>query len=733
MAIHSKRLKRLLFRILPVLAALVVLLVSLVLVSEVQQETSAYARTYLWVLVLTLLALALLFVAIVARFVSLYRKVRAAEPGARLAARWVRNFLILSLPPVLIVYFFSALFLTRTVDNWFDVEVESALADSLELGREFLDQRTLDVRNEMREMRDEINPLGSAEDTRQFLLDQVSRSGPVELAVFDSRGGLVATANFNALADLPRLPGDYAVLQARERGEYAAAEPAADGELVIRVLQTMAQPGREDLLLQAIYPLPDSISALTRSIEQEFYRYQNVSFLRGSLKKSFLLILSLVLSMTVLLAILAAISAARRMVTPMSTLAEATQRVAAGDLTQAVETTRHDEIGFLANSFNDMTRALLAASNEAETSRATLQAQGEYLETVLGSLSSGVLTLDASENLVRVNRAAERILELPPGTLGDSNLEALARRAPHLHPLIAAIRRQQQRGRGMWQQEIPLEQDGRPLVLLVRGSALPGQAGNTAGRVVVFDDVTVLNQAQRDAAWAEVARRLAHEVKNPLPPIRLAAERLRMKLMGRLEGSDAEMLDRSATTIVDQVEALRKLVDAFSDYARDADMERAPVKLDELVRQLADLYRQGDPQLKVDLDLCEGPEGLVADGGQLRQLLHNLLRNAIEAVEAGHTPHITIRTTTFARAGKPWLKLEVTDKGPGFPAQVLQQPFEPYVTSKPGGSGLGLAICRKVVTDHDGSIEISNSPGGGARAVVCLPLASQTTPPLSST
>ncbi|MFN2169451.1 MAG: sensor histidine kinase, partial [Anaerolineae bacterium] len=228
--------------------------------------------------------------------------------------------------------------------------------------------------------------------------------------------------------------------------------------------------------------------------------------------------------------------------------------------------------------------------------------------------------------------------------------------------------------------------------------------------------------AQRDAAWAEVARRLAHEVKNPLTPIRLAAERLRMKLMDKLEAGDAEILDRSATTIVAQVEALRKLVDAFGDYARDAEMERTPVRLDSLIGQVADLYRQGDPRLRITTDLCPGPDGLLADSGQLRQLLHNLLRNAIEAADGDNAPHIEIRSREVSRADQRFLRLEVSDDGPGFPQQVLDQPFEPYVSNKPGGSGLGLAICRKVVTDHNGTIEIANRTVGGARATILLPL-----------
>jgi nitrogen fixation/metabolism regulation signal transduction histidine kinase len=724
MAVRHKRLKKVLFRVLPIVAAFAVILTSLVLVSNVEQDANGFSRHYVWVLVLTGLALILLFLAIVHRGLSLVRKVRSEEPGARLSARWVRNFLILSLPPALIVYFFSAYFLTRTVDSWFDVQVETALADSLELGQEFLGNRTLEVRNQMRRMGQEITGLDEDPDLlRRALLNRVSASGPLELSVLASDGRVVSTANFDALSDLPDRPGDYALLQAQERGEYAAAEPDGGG-LRIRVIQQMpaASPGRPDLLLQAIYPLPDKITALAGSIEQEYYRYQNVSYLRNSLKQSFLLILSLVLLLTVLLAILAALNAARRMVSPISSLAHATRQVAAGDLEQAVEITTRDELGFLAHSFNDMTEALLRASDEAESGRARLQAQGEYLETVLGHLSAGVLTLDSKGGIVKANKAAEQILQLPSGYSVNRPLESLSAMAPFLELFTETVQRQVDRGRAEWQREIRLKRTGAPLVLLVRGSRLPSLEDETGGHVVVFDDVTILNQAQRDAAWAEVARRLAHEVKNPLTPIRLAAERLRMKLMDKLEADDGEMLDRAASTIVSQVEALRTLVDAFRDYASEPDLNLTELQLDSLVKNVVALYQDGNPSLRMHLELCPGPEGLAADSGQIRQLLHNLIRNANEAAMPGEQAQISIVSKTVERDGQTWLLLEVRDEGPGFPEAVLEKPFEPYVTSKKTGSGLGLAICRKIVGDHDGRISISNPEEGGAKATIMLPL-----------
>ena len=737
------RLQRFVFRTLPAIALLAALLIALLLVGGVQQESGGILeRGYLWVLIVTVLALIILLWAIGERILTLVHSVRSGAPGALLAARWVRNFLALSLPPALIVFFFSAWFLSSTIDSWFDVRVEAALEDSLQLGQQFLDTRTLEVRNQLRETARELTVLpNDRESMRRALLDRVRASGPTELTVMETDGQLVATVNIDALSGMPERPGDFALMQATQAGEYAAAEPDGEGQLQIRVLQLMpaAYPGDTPRFLQAFYPLPPDITDLTQSIENEYYRYQNVSYLRQSLKQSFVLILSLVLLLTVLLAILAALNAARRMVSPLSRLSTATRDVAGGDYGQEVTAGQRDEIGFLVESFNEMTQALRAASQEAEASRAGLQAQGEYLETVLGNLSSGVLTLDGGGLIITANASCRRILGLddaflePPDAASRqaSTLERLVQEKPQLEPFAEAIRRAIDRERGSWQEEIRVGREGRPLVLLMRGSRLPIPALQgeppADGHVIVFDDVTVLNQAQREAAWAEAARRLAHEVKNPLTPIRLAAERLQMKLADKLDAPESEFLGKSSATIVAQVEALRKLVDAFGDYAREPELQLQPVALDELVREIVALYEQGGTRIRFELDLEPGPDGLLADSGRLRQLLHNLIRNTAEAGAAGVT--LLIRSRTEGTQDRPHVRLELLDDGPGFPGMVLERPFEPYVSNKSRGSGLGLAICRKIVSEHDGAIAIGNRPEGGARVTVTLPLKRAAAPP----
>ncbi len=712
-------------RVLPVVVALVVLLVSLVLVSNEPLEAGGGSQPYVWVLVLTIFALLVVLAAIFYRVVILTKKIREHTPGALLSARWVRYFLALSLPPALIVYFFSAYFLTRTVDSWFDVGVEEALADSLALGQQFLDNRKLEVRNQVRRLGRQLeNPANDADEVRRALLANVSAAGPLELSVMEGDGRIIATANINVSANLPERPGDYALLQALDGGEYAAVEPVVDGGLRIQVIQRLPfnLPGGRTYLLQAIYPLPESITTLANQIEDEYHRYQNLSFLREPLKQSFILILSLVLLLTVLLAILAALNVSRKLVTPISKLALATREVAAGDLAHEIRPETRDELGFLVQSFNEMTEALTAASQEAEQSRTELQSQSEYLETVLGGLTAGVLTLDNDQKIVTANAAAEEILGMSAGFFVNQSLSACSEAAPYLTPLTELIKRQIVRGPTEWQREIRLQAHGQTLVLLVRGSRLDKKISYAGGMVIFFDDVTMLNQAQREAAWAEVARRLAHEVKNPLTPIRLAAERLRMKLMDKLNEADGNMLERSTGTIVSQVEALRTLVDAFGDYAQGPQMERNPLALDELIRDVVALYQHDDQRVNFQLKLISGPPGFSADSGQMRQLLHNLVVNSSEAVAAGKQANVNIRTRIITQAGKKWLELEVSDRGPGYPIAVLQKPFEPYVTFKTNGSGLGLAICRKIVSEHDGRITIHNPAMGGACTTIILPL-----------
>ncbi|HSH26265.1 MAG TPA: ATP-binding protein, partial [Wenzhouxiangella sp.] len=366
--------------------------------------------------------------------------------------------------------------------------------------------------------------------------------------------------------------------------------------------------------------------------------------------------------------------------------------------------------GFLVSSFNTMTR-------ELASSRRQLEAQRRYLEIVLGRLSAGVLAIDGDDRISAFNDSASRILGLDVTADSGRPLSELAERHPDLAPLVELITGRHAAPGADWRQEIKLGSAEQPLVLVCRGSDLPAETG---GHVVVFDDVTVLDQAQREAAWAEVARRLAHEVKNPLTPIQLAAERLAWKLEPVLETDQRKLLARATTTIRAQVDALRRLVDNFGDYARPARLVARQIDPTRIINEVVDLYASGDMPIRFDVTAPDPPLSIMADPGQLRQLLINLVRNSQEAHPEGQ-PRVAISLEAVSSQGREGVEMVVRDDGPGFSGDVLERIFEPYVTTKPRGSGLGLAIVRRIVEDHGGSIAVANADGGGAQVRIWLP------------
>ncbi len=723
----------LLSRIFPVLAVGALLLAAMLLVTDVQQAGERISVLNLWILGLGVLALLFLLSAIGARLFNLMQSLRHGTPGARLTRRLVLIFLLLTLPPVLIVYFFSLEFLEETIDGWLDVGQEQALSDSLQLGRLFLDLRTMEAQRQVRDLAINLSSQTSGEndvDWFPLLIDKVSSNGPSELSVLDNRGNVLATASINGIELSPDRPSDFTLIQILDNGLYAAAEPintrSGSGApnpgsleltdaLKIRAAMVLEQQRarHETRILQAIYYLPESFTGLANRIEQAFYQNQTVTFLRQALKVSFVIILTLVLLLSVLLAILAALTAAQRLVRPLTQLAQATGEVAAGRYHQELTTESADELGFLVESFNHM-------SLELERSRLELENQRQYLETVLGRLSAGVLSIDGHAQLVTSNASASDILGYALKPWHGQPLHNIARQEPRLRLLFERLeeRRQQQ---GEWREEIQLGGEDKPLVLMCRGSQLPGTDG---GLVVVFDDVTVLTETQREAAWAEVAQRLAHEVKNPLTPIRLSAERLGSKLAASLGPEQQQLLEKSTRTIVHQVESLQALVNTFGDYAREPRSILRPVDIHVIIEDVLALYEPTEEGVTFDRQLAAQPSLAMADPDRLRQILHNLIRNAIEARGAVEQPlRITLTTGNNSKNELAGLSLTISDNGPGVRAELLERIFEPYVTSKTRGTGLGLAIVKRIIDQHGGSIRIDNDAGGGARVVVWLPAA----------
>jgi nitrogen fixation/metabolism regulation signal transduction histidine kinase len=714
MAAPASLMRRLL-SFLPALALLVLLLAALYLAGDAAEGAVRLQQIYAEVFIASALALLVLAVVIAQRLLKLIRQVRQGTPGARLTRRLLLMLVLLVVPPLVVTYGFALRFLHASIDGWFNVSIEQALDDGLGLGRLYLDER-------LREAEQRLQPVVEAlaaepASAWQGTLNQAADRTPgAQWLVFAGDGSVQALASADPALFLPALPDESVRLTLRGRSAYSAAEPVAE-RLMLRVVRGFTVPGGETRYAQLLAALPPRTEPMLRRLEGAVHDHGRLTFLRESLKLTFTLILSFVLLLSLLLAVLAAFGVARRLVAPIGRLAEATERVAAGDYGKALPVSGTDELAFLARSFNRMTGELDAAATRVSESQAQTEAQRLYLTTLLQSLSSGVLGLDPQGRLRTINLAASQILGVDLSPWLEQPVAALGQSLPQLEPLARMLDRRRIEGALEWRQEVLLDRGDERQVLMLRGARLPG---DDEGLVAVFDDLTVLNRAQREAAWAEVARRLAHEVKNPLTPIQLAAERLRRRFLDRLDAEDASLLDRSTRTIVAQVDALKAMVNAFSDYARPPPLKLEPVDLNALVEDVLDLY-QSEGRVRVRRELDSGLEPLRGDPVRLRQVLHNLLKNAIEACQGQSLADILVSTTRVEARGREWVELSVADNGPGLPAGFSAEWFEPYRSSKARGTGLGLAVVKKIAEEHGGQLEAMTRTEGGARFVLRVP------------
>lgn len=694
------------------LSLLALLLGGLYVVADAQGLHPAYARWYPAVFIATLLALLLLTLAIIQQLWRLRRQLRRGEPGARLSRRLLMLLVLLALPPLLLVYGFGARFITATVDSWLPANSVPALQDALVLGQSYLDDhigRARDTTERIAAHLAVIDDLG----LDLALEDALDSHGARQLAVFESDGRLRAVAADDPALLLPGPPQDEARLALRNRALYSATERVDEG-LRIRVLARLG--GNRSL--QALFDLPDDTAARVLRVEAAVHAAARAQFLRESLKVAFILILSLVLVISLFATVLVSFGLARRLVAPIARLSTATRLVAEGRFDAQLPEDQDDELGFLVRSFNRMTRELELARARATASAEETERQRAFLETVLAHLSSGVLVVDGSLQVRSMNAAARQMLGLAPDRHGTWPLAELRRIAPRAAPLVTVLLQRLREGAREWREEIALDtDDDGPRVLLLRGARLPEE-----GAVAVFDDATVIDRARRDAAWAEVARRLAHEIKNPLTPIQLAAERLRRRVLPKLDEDDAQVLDRATNTIVAQVDALKTMVNSFGDYARPPSLALRPLDLNQLAGEVLDLYEH-DQRLLLVRDFADALPPVTADAGRIRQVLHNLVKNAIEAGAERTRSRIEISTREHSEREQHFVELAVSDDGPGLPEGFDMHWFEPYRSTKPRGTGLGLAIVARIAQEHGAQFFARHREGGGACFVLRLPLA----------
>lgn len=643
---------------------------------------------------------------------TLWRDYQAQVFGARLKLRLMLMFGVIAVLPGALVYGVSVQFVTRSIESWFDVRVEKALESGLHLGRSALDSLLADVVDKGRSMASELSDIQES-SRRSALLRLREEKGVQTAALFSVGGQLLSSATSELSSLMPDLP-DQSQLKAARSSRSIGTVEGDGGKLYLRVLVPVSARDmfEEPRILQLTQPVPTALADDADAVQGVYRDYQELQLARDGLTR----IYALTLTLTVLVALFGAFALAylmaRRLVAPLYILAEGTQAVAQGDFSPRQAIYSGDELGVLTQSFNRMTRQLDDARRDTERHRAELESARGYLESILANLSTGVLVFDRRFVLRTVNEGALTILNDD----FDGVVSVAVDEWPRQQVLGTFIREQfAATGDNEWQAQLELDRpNGMPQVLLLRGSRLPETSGG--GDVVVFDDVTRLIAAQRSAAWGEVARRLAHEIKNPLTPIQLSAERLQFKLADKLANGDADMLARGTQTIINQVQAMKRMVDDFRDYARLPAPEVAPLDLNALIREVLGLYESSSAS--IDTELADDLGAILGDATQLRQIIHNLLRNAEDALEGRAGARIVIRTQQDNRHAR----LSLADNGPGFPVDLLPRIFEPYVTTKARGTGLGLPIVKKIVDEHQGSIEISNAPEGGARIDIRLPL-----------
>ncbi len=713
-------LKRFFSGILPVVALLVLLLAALHLLSSAVQNAEALNRWFLPLLVTILIGLIGLLVVVIVNVVRLVISYRQEAAGSRLTLRLVALFVAVALVPVSVVYFYSQQFLLHGIDSWFDVQIDSAMEDTLNLSQASLDLHRRERLRSTQKILSELTEVSIAGLTLS-LEDERERSGASELALFESSGRVIAVTNADPTQLVPEKPDESILQQVREGGSFVGLLPATEGGL-LEVRVVVADPGRP-LILQALYPTSETVSKLTDKVQGSYSRYRELAFLRSSLKSTFTLALALVLLFSLLGAIWAAFVTARRLAAPVADIAKGTKAVAAGDYDKQLPRPKgHDDLSFLVVSFNAMTKRIARARDMAARSRQEVEAQRAYLQTVLSHLSSGVMTFDLENCLRTANGAASEILQFDLTEYTGKPMDALASGSQQLSQLVEVIRTPITESAEEWRQEVTLYGSEGRQVLLCRSTPLMSPEDGRSGQVLVFDDITALIRAQRESAWGEVARRLAHEIKNPLTPIQLSAERLRHKYLGKMSQEDGAVMDRATHTIVQQVEAMKEMVNAFSDYARPPKMNPQPVRLDEFLSDVLDLYRSGgsDPQFAVSLEAAQAQ--IEADPVRLRQVVHNLVKNAQEAIADSTDGRVEVVSRQRQEADCRFVEIQVLDNGPGFGDENPNHLFEPYVTKKTKGTGLGLAIVKKIVEEHGGMIWAENRPQGGACVLLRLPI-----------
>jgi nitrogen fixation/metabolism regulation signal transduction histidine kinase len=697
-------------------------LVALYLLASAAQNSAEFDRWLPWILLINISGLVTLLVLLAAKLSRLVKDYRKHVPGSRLKGRTVAIFSALAVAPILVVYYFSLQFLNRGIDSWFELEVSQGLKDTRELSAAALEVREREFRQHTEVVAQELSSLPDFDLIGT--LDRERRdSTALEFTVVGAQTQIIATSSDRPMDALPVPATDEMMLQVRRGHPYVSLDTDSVGGYVIRAAAPLGGTANSTArVLIALYPVPQQLSQLADTVQRSYTQYANLVQLRQPLKSTFVLILTFVVLMSLIAAVYGAIFAAQRLVQPVQDLIAGTRAVAKGNYDTQLPLHSRDELGFLVTSFNDMTKRLGRAREETHRSQQAVEAERAGLAVILARLSTGVVSLSPDLTVRTANQAASAILGVDLEAAVGARFDESISDGTLFGHFLTAVKSRLGADQLDWREQIELLSESGKRVLMCACTALPNDVGGATGVVLVFDDITTLLQAQRDAAWGEVARRLAHEIKNPLTPIQLSAERMRRKFLGSMNAQDAQILERATHTIVAQVDAMKQMVNAFSEYARAPDMHFSRFDLNQLITEVVDLYRAQDSTAALKLLLEPNLPHISADRIRIRQILNNLVTNSLEALEGKVGACVEIETQIADDGPKQVTAIVVSDNGPGFQRDLIGTVFDPYVTSKPKGTGLGLAIVKKIVEEHGGRIEADNQRAGGARVRILLPV-----------
>lgn len=707
-------------RYLIAIAALVGALLLFLLSKASSSSEFISGSSYTIVLILSGFFILSLIAIIANQIKKLFRNIKKDVMGSRLSMRLVISFTLMAVIPGLIVYLVSVNFLTRSIESWFNVKVESALDGGLKLGQKALDIMLTDL--ELKAERMALS-LSSLPATSQYaaLSDLREKTGVQDATIISDQGKIIAVSSNDAESFLPALPTLIQLKQA-ENNIYGKIEPITNKGLYLRVLAPIngISVSNERLILQILQPVPNSLSTLAESVQDVFQDYQKLSYSRDSLKLIFSITLTLVLMLAILTAVAIGFLLSRKLSEPLALLAEGTKKIAKGNFKTILPEKGKDELGVLVRSFNSMTRQLDQATQTSENNQIRLESARSYLETVLAHLSSGVIVINDAMEIKSFNIAASKILQVDLSKNKDQLLTSISNKNKLLKDFIVSIQEEIKTSNRKMQPEIikqfEIRYEKNNQVLSLQITTLPQNKVNNY--VLMIDDITMMIQAQRNAAWSEVARRLAHEIKNPLTPIQLSAERIKHKLGSKLNKDDTEILDKAVSTIVNQVDAMKTMVNEFSEYARAPKLNLESTDINETIIEISHLFENSG--IKITTNLLKGLPKIKVDANMMRQVLINLIQNAQDAMVSNtKKPSIKINTNKY----KNYLVLSIEDNGPGFSEDILKKAFEPYVTTKSHGTGLGLAIVKKIIEEHEGIIVVENIKSGGAHINIQLPIA----------